>query len=737
MGEQQQQEKATVGQSQAPIANTADRKTHPAVTMVKSMVASGKQTAKDIAAIIAKYPDAQREIVAFVHSTLGNAFVVEMTPLLGVTNNAAPNAKSAKLGGTYDDKGFVFSTGTQKSQVWLSPGGVSATPNIYLHFHGHRTDYGIDDNLAWHEGGTKEDAKGKQYRVAPKSHRGAVDKGGSGHREAKKTMAATAGKNTIVIMPQGVLGEGAGGEHEGGYMKDLEALGLSAFLDKILQQVATAIRVPSLAPGNISLGGHSAGGYEGIHSAMRRLDKGKKDEALMDTITDVTLYDASYAPAHLDETRAWAFHAGKEGTPTKNVRLVNSWFQQQTSQPDHKAHDLWFARFGSPHLAAYAKARKMTTREITGDVGEKLDAQTKIMQHTQVLRADGSVQADVIVLMFSADKGRDHEPLRDRMIDDAIMSIGEGADGNKKFGRHDRGRLAAKAAELKKTEKEDKAEEPKSETRALPEAKHNDSADRTKPEKAEAPVEAKTPTPKVEKAKKKDSERDELFDELYNEKTGRVRGSKLGRHSDVMVKGKKIDINLTDAQYEFKQKVYKIATQTMKGRLYGGVDDDKLQPAPTNPGQRVRKEIASDLSNMIDAADKAGHKMKVGSGYRAPEYDMHLWDKAFDTIYLWLDQAEREKRWPDDPYGDEAAKWLVHKIANRKAPPGKSNHSNGIAVDLHVWEDGKLIPTQFNNQTAWRASRVFQWLLANAPKYNFRNLPSEAWHYDWTGTVKK
>src|SRR6185369_2383103 len=43
----------------------------------------------------------------------------------------------------------VYSTGTQKAQVWASEGGVSSTPNIYVHFHGHRTNYGIDPDLKW------------------------------------------------------------------------------------------------------------------------------------------------------------------------------------------------------------------------------------------------------------------------------------------------------------------------------------------------------------------------------------------------------------------------------------------------------------------------------------------------------------------------------------------------------------------------------------------------------------
>ena len=303
---------------------------------------------------------------------------------------------NASLGGTYKgvfDK--VYSTGSQVAQVWVSAGGVSASPNIYIHFHGHRTDYGIDDDLEWHEGGNKENKKtGAMEQVAPKSHRKNVDKGGSGHRAAKQAMAAAAGQNTIAILPQGALGEGAGGAHEGGYMKDLETLGLTGFLDKILKPLAKDLGVAGIAPGNIALGGHSAGGYEGIHSAMRRVDEGEKDEALMDKITDVTLYDASYGTGnHLDETRTWAFHEGKNA-PTKNVRLVNGWGQQTEKAGLRQAHDLWYERFGEENLKTYATKRGMKIRTV-GGVGEKLDNETKVMQHTQIIRADGSEERRV------------------------------------------------------------------------------------------------------------------------------------------------------------------------------------------------------------------------------------------------------------------------------------------------------------------------------------------------------
>ena len=54
---------------------------------------------------------------------------------------------------------------------------------------------------------------------------------------------------------------------------------------------------------------------------------------------------------------------------------------------------------------------------------------------------------------------------------------------------------------------------------------------------------------------------------------------------------------------------------------------------------------------------------------------------------------------------------------NLAARPGYSNHQNGIAMDI--------------SGVGGRGTRADRWLLANARKFGFRNLPSEYWHYDY------
>ena len=54
------------------------------------------------------------------------------------------------------------------------------------------------------------------------------------------------------------------------------------------------------------------------------------------------------------------------------------------------------------------------------------------------------------------------------------------------------------------------------------------------------------------------------------------------------------------------------------------------------------------------------------------------------------------------------------------ARPGTSMHEQGLAID-------------FNNCST-RSTRCFQWLNANASRFGFRNLPSEAWHWSIDGS---
>lgn len=287
---------------------------------------------------------------------------------------------------------------TQQCQVYVSPGGVTATPDIFLFFHGHRAQYNIDD---------KQTGKGEI----------------SGLDVAADAMTHARGKNVIAILPQGKLASGRGEQdrsHEGGYMPALQA-GLPAFLSSVLGPLSKDLNMASLTPRHISIAGHSAGGYMGVHDAMSGAGE------LADEITDVTLMDTGYATSHFNDTAKWMYTGG----PGKSVRIVG------TKHQITKTH-MHSGTFGKDALTTSAKKHGCTVVDM--GAGEKRDEDTTVMQHSRIMK-DGAVQCDVLILMYDHTHSavRDHAPLRDRVMDDSILSIGEGAAGNDAFGHYDQG----------------------------------------------------------------------------------------------------------------------------------------------------------------------------------------------------------------------------------------------------------------------------------------------------------
>jgi LAS superfamily LD-carboxypeptidase LdcB len=65
------------------------------------------------------------------------------------------------------------------------------------------------------------------------------------------------------------------------------------------------------------------------------------------------------------------------------------------------------------------------------------------------------------------------------------------------------------------------------------------------------------------------------------------------------------------------------------------------------------------------------------------------------------------------------ARWKAGR-GNLAAKPGRSNHQNGIALDLNPKEGGNK-----------------KWLQKNAGKFDFcRTVPSEDWHYEYLPNPK-
>lgn len=97
----------------------------------------------------------------------------------------------------------------------------------------------------------------------------------------------------------------------------------------------------------------------------------------------------------------------------------------------------------------------------------------------------------------------------------------------------------------------------------------------------------------------------------------------------------------------------------------------------------LQPEFAASVYRMVQDAHAAGIPLQITSAYRSPEVQARLYQNALKK------------------YGSEQAarKWV--------APPGKSKHNSGMAVDFAV--NGSLL-RDANSPAA-------QWIKANAARY--------------------
>jgi LAS superfamily LD-carboxypeptidase LdcB len=111
-----------------------------------------------------------------------------------------------------------------------------------------------------------------------------------------------------------------------------------------------------------------------------------------------------------------------------------------------------------------------------------------------------------------------------------------------------------------------------------------------------------------------------------------------------------------------------------------------------------QSEFSSAFQSMIaKAPERVRNELKITSGYRSPEVQAKLWKEALDK------------------YGS------VEKARKFVAPPGKSKHGEGVAVDLHYASDATK-----------------QWVDNNAKNYGLAfPLQHEPWHMELASARKR
>lgn len=122
------------------------------------------------------------------------------------------------------------------------------------------------------------------------------------------------------------------------------------------------------------------------------------------------------------------------------------------------------------------------------------------------------------------------------------------------------------------------------------------------------------------------------------------------------------------------------------------------------------------LKLMFDAADKAGYKLYLSSGYRDYSFQKKLFQSAVAKKGV-----------------EEANRWV--------ARPGESEHQTGLAVDITAKSVNLELTVEFSK------TKEYQWLIQNCAEFGFiLRYPSgqesitgynyEPWHYRYIGHVE-
>lgn len=166
-----------------------------------------------------------------------------------------------------------------------------------------------------------------------------------------------------------------------------------------------------------------------------------------------------------------------------------------------------------------------------------------------------------------------------------------------------------------------------------------------------------------------------------------------------------------DAQLatEIRNEEQKIADAiAARGRAYSGPFEipDNLEVNLTRVrGIRVNVVIADQLEGLLAAMSAKGFQLG-GGGFRSPSSQIDLRRKncGSSDYSIWRKPAS--------------------KCRPPTAPPGRSAHERGLAVDFTY--GGRALRS--------RRSAVYKAMKEVAPKFGFKNLPSEPWHWSVTGT---
>jgi zinc D-Ala-D-Ala carboxypeptidase len=156
-------------------------------------------------------------------------------------------------------------------------------------------------------------------------------------------------------------------------------------------------------------------------------------------------------------------------------------------------------------------------------------------------------------------------------------------------------------------------------------------------------------------------------------------------------------------------------TDVLLGHLaYPEAPQSELQPITADGQVKLRKTAAVAYEKMVAAAAAAGVRLAPLSGFRSKVEQNELFFRV---------KEERNQG--------------VSKRAEVSAPPGRSEHHTGYALDI-----GDLDQPDTNLNQSFEQTVAFQWLTKNAAQYSFelsfdrdnsQGVSYEPWHWRYVG----
>ena len=162
--------------------------------------------------------------------------------------------------------------------------------------------------------------------------------------------------------------------------------------------------------------------------------------------------------------------------------------------------------------------------------------------------------------------------------------------------------------------------------------------------------------------------------------------------------------------------------------------DHRLHIDAAGDARSLFAAARADLAAAKEAGDADAAKVSsigIGSAYRDPEDDFRAWKKAFNTHYN--STASSRDALPDGPHGPAAVKLMVARMVVKKAVPGFSNHTRGLAIDFTTHQGEWSFGASSAQMKGWVTTWLYAWLTSHAPTYHFLPYEAEPWHWDHTG----